>query len=305
MSSKITPVPPLPKEILNAVNNENLAVFIGAGVSRLVGCLAWTELAKNLVNRCFTEKRSDGSSLINYKEKDTLIQNLDNKKTITICHYILKEAGLEAAFFDEMKKALKEGEKLISPNIYDELYKLRGLFITTNADTHFDRLFNPTNVLYKETDFVPNRIDREYLYHVHGSIQDQGSIVFTVHQYLKRYNNPQFRDFLKRILDKYVVLFIGYGLSEFELLDFLFEKFDSRKKKELKHFILLPFYRGEENILNFEQAYYNTLGITVLPYEKDEKGYYQLYEVIKSSSGHWEQRGFFLQKSFPVFTIKA
>ena len=69
MSSKITPMPSLRKEILNAVNNENLAVFIGAGVSRLVGCLGWDELAKNLVNRCFIEKRSDGSSLINYKEK--------------------------------------------------------------------------------------------------------------------------------------------------------------------------------------------------------------------------------------------
>ncbi len=82
MSSKITPWPPLHKEILNAVNNGSLAVFIGAGVSRLVGCLTWGELSKKLVNRCFTEKKLDGSSLINYKEKNTLIQNSDHKKTI-------------------------------------------------------------------------------------------------------------------------------------------------------------------------------------------------------------------------------
>jgi len=65
-------------------------------------------------------------------------------------------------------------------------------------------------------------------------------------------------------------------MNEFELLDFLITKFDSAKEKELKHFILRPFYKGEENILEFEESYYNPMGIQVLGYEKDEKGYQQL-----------------------------
>lgn len=68
-------------------------------------------------------KDYNGSSCINFKEKETLSQSKDYKKTITICHHILKHNDFE--------------------NIYnDELYGLHGLNITTNADQYFDRKFN-------------------------------------------------------------------------------------------------------------------------------------------------------------------
>jgi hypothetical protein len=284
MISEIPEVPKVPKEIIDAVNSETLAVFIGAGVSRLIGCMGWGQLAQNLVNRCFTTKKEDGSGLINFKEKETLIQNKDHKKTITICYYLLKENDFETVFRDELEKSLKANEELIkSQDIYKELYKLRGLFITTNIDEHFDGKFDPTRIVWREEDFhQPSKIDRPKLYHIHGSFKYKDSIIFTVPQYIKRYNNQTFKKFLEKIFEEYTVLFVGYGMAEFELLDFLITKFDSKKEKELKHFILLPFYRGEENILEIERYYYNSMGIEVIPYEKDKKGYGQLYEVIKS-----------------------
>jgi hypothetical protein len=87
-------------------------------------------------------------------------------------------------------------------------------------------------------------------------------------------------------------------MAEFELFDFLIEKFDSNRGKELKHFILLPFYKGEENILEFEQYYYNSIGISVRGYEKDEKGYNQLYEVIKSWNSEINQTSTYLYNSY-------
>ncbi|MCK5118296.1 MAG: hypothetical protein KAQ78_01860, partial [Candidatus Latescibacteria bacterium] len=62
----IEKIPRLPNEIVEAVNNNKLAIFIGAGVSRLIGCRGWDQLAQALINRCFTT-RKDGSSCINYK----------------------------------------------------------------------------------------------------------------------------------------------------------------------------------------------------------------------------------------------
>ncbi|WP_039764937.1 hypothetical protein, partial [Caldicellulosiruptor sp. F32] len=59
----ISKIPELPNKIKEAVNNRTLAVFIGAGVSRLIGCKGWEELAQNLVKRCFTTKKKDGSRL--------------------------------------------------------------------------------------------------------------------------------------------------------------------------------------------------------------------------------------------------
>jgi hypothetical protein len=291
----------LPPEILGAVNNENLVIFVGAGVSRLIGCKGWDQLANDLVKRCFHTKKEDGSSCINYKEKETLSQYREHKKIITICYSILKRNGFENVFFEELEKSLEADPELLkSQNIYDELYGLRGIFITTNADQYFDEKFNSSQIVYKKKDFDPKAIDRTKLYHIHGSIVDTDSLVFTVPQYIQRYNDSQFKRFLEEVLKskKYVVLFVGYGMNEFELLDFLITKFDSAEEKELKHFILRPFYKGEENILEFEEFYYETMGIRVLGYEKDEKGYYQLYEIIKEWNSEIKQVSRYISDSY-------
>ncbi|CAG1006238.1 hypothetical protein METP3_03793 [Methanosarcinales archaeon] len=302
--NKIDKIPLVRKEIVNAVSNENLAIFIGAGVSRIIGCMGWDQLAQNLVNRCFLTKRKDGSSCINFKEKDTLSRYNDHKKTITICHHILKQNDFEDIFYDELKKSLEADQELLkSQNIYSEIIGLHGLNITTNADQHFDGKFNPPQIVYKHEDFKPSNIDRTKLYHIHGSILEKKSLIFTVSEYIQRYNNhPQqenlFKDFLEEIFRNYVVLFVGYGMAEFELLDFLITKFDPNKGEKLKHFILLPFYKGEENILEFEQYYYNSMGISVVGYEIDERGYGQLYEVIKRWNSEINQTSAYLYDSY-------
>ena len=271
MSNSISWTPKVPDEISDAVNKGTLAVFIGAGVSRLVGCQGWDTLARNLVSRCHSK------DIINFREKETLSQITDHKKTITICYHLFNNNHLADVFYEEMNRALKEGTDIEIPNIYDDIYKLRGLFITTNADTHFDRLFDPPNILYRSSDFVDDRLDSTNLYHIHGSVNDRTSLVFTVSKYFEKYTNLVFQRFLGRIFREYTVLFLGYGVAEFEILDFLLKEIP----KKNQHFMLSPFYSGENNILSYEQTYYNELGINILGYEKDAKGYRQLIDVIK------------------------
>lgn len=263
MRSDISLKPEVPDEIRDAVNNGTLAVFLGAGVSRLVGCEGWDALAKRLVKKCHKE------GIINYREEDTLSQIQDHKKAITICNHLFHNNHRADFFYEEMNQALKEGADIESPNIYDDIYKLRGLFITTNADTHFDRLFNPPNILYHDSDFREDRLDKTNLYHIHGSVRDRKSLIFTVSAYMQRYTQyPEFRRFLARIFHEYTVLFLGYGVSEFEILDFILRENHRNPASDPRHFMLSAFYRGEENILSYEQAYYNDLGINILGYEK-------------------------------------
>lgn len=276
MSNGIPLIPKVPDEIRDAVNSSTLAVFIGAGVSRLVGCKGWDTLARKLVDKCHKE------NIINFKEHDTLSQILDHKKTITICYHLFKNKDRADVFYEEMKKALREGDDIEIPNIYDDIIKLRGLFITTNADTHFDRLFNPPNILYRASDFRDDRLDSTNLYHIHGSVEDEKSLIFTVSEYMKRYTeNQEFMNFLGRIFREYTVLFLGYGLSEFEVLDFMLRMNPKNPSLAPRHFMLAPFYKGEDNILSYEQAYYNELGINIIGYEKDVNGYKQLIEVVR------------------------
>ncbi len=295
----ILPIPPVPPKILDAVNSKKLAVFVGAGVSRTMGCKGWDQVADDLVERCASVRRKDGSPNLDYRATEILSQYTDHKKAITICHEIMRENGCENDFFDVLEKSFVLDKKLTQyRDIYNHVYGLRGLFITTNADKHFDQLFNKERIIYKERDFQPNNIDPTKLYHIHGSIQDRDSLVFTIPGYIDRYRKEEFRQFLKQIFDEYTVLFAGYGMGEFELLDFIITKYGATGEKELKHFILLPFYTGEERRLEFETYYHRKMGISVIPYQKDQNGYNQLYEVIKDWNSKINQISTYLYDSY-------
>jgi hypothetical protein len=275
--------PSLPQPLIDAINSGKLAIFIGAGVSRIIGCQGWGDLASDLLKECYQSKTK---RCINFKEHETLKHEKDNKKLITLCHYILRENGLEKTFWRKFDKSLEAKKDLeIKYNIYEEIFGLGGLFITTNADKHFDHKFSPENIVFTEDGFNPETIGRHKLYHIHGIQGKKDSLIFTVDKYIKRYNNENIKLFLEQVFEKYTVLFLGYGMSEFEVLDFLISKYDknafSGGHKEVKHFTLLPFFKGEQNILRFNQDYYNRMGVRVIAYEADQDGYNKLYEIIK------------------------
>jgi hypothetical protein len=287
-SQKIALIPQIPLQLIDAINNDQFAIFFGSGTSQLIGCSSWDELARALIETCFTTLKKDSTTItcINYKEQDALLQMKDPKKIITICQSILLKNDKKIEFFETITKALEPKAELEKKqNIYSELYGLRGLFITTNIDTHFDKQFHKSQIVYRENDFNPGDIDKSKLYHIHGSISDWDSVVISVKQYFIRYTNLKFQDFLKQIFAEKVILFIGYGLNEFEVLDFLITKSRVSPTEKSKHFILLPYYLGEDTLLEFDRHYFSELGITVIPYMKDEKGYSQVFDVIKQ----WNQ----------------
>ncbi len=295
----ILPIPLVPPKIRDAVNSKTLAVFVGAGVSRVMGCMGWDELSRRLVKRCSSIKRpTDGLPYLNFRGTEILGQYGDHKKTITICYDILKENDCEDVFFEELENSFKPDEDhSLYRDIYEQLYGLRGLFITTNADKHFDALFNPERIVYKN--FQPDAPDPTMLYHIHGSIRERGSLVFTVPRYIETYRDDKFIKFLQQIFYSRTVLFVGYGMSEFELLDFIITKYGSVNAREMKHFILLPFYTGEEETaLRFEKYYYEDMGISVVPFQKDQNGHDQLYNVIKDWNSKINQTSKYLYDSY-------
>ncbi len=269
---EVKPVPDLPQQIIDAAEKRELAIFIGAGLSRFVGCSSWSKLSENLLDKCESE------GLINNFERVVLSQSKDFKKTITICNQLLKN---DDRFLDEMKWSLNDDNvdsNEIDLSIYRDLYSLNGLFITTNADRHIDQVFSSDNILIENFD-ATTPIDNSHLYKIHGSIASPDSLIFTVGGYLKRYTDPKYGKFLEEIFTKYTVLFLGYGLSEFELMDYLFTSISPNGNK---HFFLKDYFTHEQRIYQFDQLYFNDLGINLIPYAKDTNGFNQLPIIIKS-----------------------
>ena len=271
MSLEIKPVPELPSQIIDAAEKKQLAIFIGAGLSRFMGCSSWGELAENLLKKCETE------GLLNNYEKTVLSQSGDFKKTITICSRLLKN---DERFMDEMRESLndeKVGDASVDLKIYRDLISLNGLIITTNADRHIDEVFLDENIIINDFDPTKIPIDNNHLYKIHGSITNQDSLIFTVEGYLKRYTDPEYGKFLEEIFTKYTVLFLGYGMSEFELMDYLFTSIQGTRKK---HYFLKDYFTHEQRIYEFDQMYFDDLGIELIPYAKDMLGFNQLPIII-------------------------
>lgn len=187
-------VPELPEEIRQAALDGDLVLFVGAGVSMLVGLPSWDGLAFKALD----ELRQKGC--LNYSELEQ-IKGLEPKKQLSIAELIAKENSISF----ELTKHLAIGES--DKGIYDYLNKIGCACVTTN----YDELLKPQFSLTKDgstTSSSVTRINQKNdfhaghlnmpgtVVHLHGSVSNPKDMVYTTKQYLEHYDDPTVQHFL-------------------------------------------------------------------------------------------------------------
>lgn len=285
---KIEELPDLPENLKIAAEDNKLVIFIGAGISRYLGCSSWDDLARKLLNKC------EKIGKINFLEKRSFLEYPNKKKIITICYDILPKKD----FMDCMKEAFNNGAvNRSNPNleIYEDLFKISNRFVTTNADLHVDQLFNDKRIKFNKFNEIGLEEDT-ILYKIHGSLEEEESLIFTTSSYISQYNNPKFIEFLKEMFARYHVLFVGYGLEEFEVLDHLMAKVNTTANA--RYYYVTGYFEHEEKIVNLDKKYFETMGIGLIPYQLNKKGYEQLKEVIKKWSKSVKRETLIMAKKY-------
>lgn len=263
--------------IFGAHQNKKLVIFIGAGLSALWGCKRWKDMSAFLIDKCYQENKIDYWDLDVLKRKHAS----SPRKLITIAKSLLDKDEYLAAL-NETLTPLDERKKK-HPELFNDLFALNAAYITTNIDCHFSSLFEGQNVFVSPAQFA---IGGSKIIHLHGSINSPDSLVLTIEEYVSRYQDDGFRLFLETIFFKgeYCFLFIGYGVDEMEIIDFMIEKY-SKGHRVLhglnRFYALLPFFQNEEKLLGYEQLYFDQIKMSVIPYAIDSKGYDQLSQVIE------------------------
>ena len=216
------------------------------------------------------------------EQRDLLLHDADHRRVISICHKLMSNVGREAGFYWEMKKALKP-KNALCPGIYELVYKLGAIFVTTNADELFDPKFEklgPDRVVVELSSRQVQPTDH-HLYHLHGSVKNTNTLVFTAKQYLVTYAEETVKQFIESLFRDHTVLVIGYGLSEMELLEYAVRKgFDAGQ--EPKHFVLKDYWRSEFARFELDAHYYSLMGFKVIPYAKDELEFAQMEKILDS-----------------------
>lgn len=287
--------------ILEAAQRGDLLLFIGAGVSRIIGCPSWAELAQKYLDFVF-----DGG-LINYSENKHLAKQ-DSRKLLSICRELISKDPKKKSF--NIQKALEDHAKS-SPNKYSDIYQHLDNFncpyVTTNFEDFLDsdlilpetktggdvsKVSVPTKTVYYHFSDLqdPALLKPHDVVHIHGSVHDpkKRDLVLTIREYFNAYNRntaggaTDLPEFLNKLFKDKVVLFIGYGLEEYEVLEFIVNNIEDPTL--MRHYMLSPFLEEESNVIPLQETYYTQLGVNLVPYSISKIGYPQLYYVIKDWS---------------------
>jgi hypothetical protein len=298
-------IPEPPDGLREAALRGNLVLFIGAGASRLAGCPGWDEFANQALHQMIKKRYLSHAEFAQIKHlspriKLAIATNIASDKKITIDY---------DALLPTPKNAHEEGKRL-----YASLFKLGRVFVTTNYDRWLDaRIIEaipaaapadtpttaaPTSmtVIYRDVDFVPAALAQpNSVIHLHGSVNEPGSMILTTRQYVERYANDhrtgdastenRTLTLLEHLFANYTVLFIGYGLEELEILEYVILKAKRQQhaeKLEARHYLLQGFFSHEQTVMHSMKAYYQRdCGIQLISFLRDEQDHGQLLDVVE------------------------
>ncbi len=199
--------------------------------------------------------------------------------------------------------------------LYNALFRLKSTFVTTNYDEWLDeRLPEPTRttsetdgdaareplrsmrVVHKVTDLTPDLLgEPNTVIHLHGSLGDPKGMILTTQDYVTHYANDRLvgdptkenrvLTFLEYLFANKTVLFVGYGLEELEILEYVILKarrLPGSPENEAKHYILQGFFSHEDALMRQLKSYYlKECGIELIPFLRDEKDHDQLIDVLE------------------------
>jgi NAD-dependent SIR2 family protein deacetylase len=258
-------IPKIPPEIELAANECKLVIFIGAGVSRLIGCPSWDEFANRALEQLAMQ------DFISYSDVQQL-SHLDAKKRLSIAFQIA-----------DSKDYRLDHDALIEPNprkeskIYEYIKKIGCVYVTTNYDSFLDistsqlsdtsekenssQIQPRRELICRPDQFMPSVLQEPgTVVHLHGSIEDPKTMIIGTSHYLRHYNDEHVITFLRDLFKTRTVLFVGYGLEEMEILEHMLRKGISenisRSESKRQLFMLDGFYSHQEKTFKHLYEYY-------------------------------------------------
>lgn len=193
------------RRIIKASQNHSLTFFVGAGVSSLSGAPSWKKLIQQICVQ------------INQDFKETYSSD-DNLRMAQIFYHSINKD--EAQYYNFIEKYLKL-ENLIPNEVHKALLSFNPVsFVTTN----FDDLLETAAIQYCQSyisvacdDEVANIDGNKYILKLHGDIKHK-NIVFKEEDYLNYSENFKLMEtLLKSIFSTNTVVFIGYGLNDYNI----------------------------------------------------------------------------------------
>jgi len=286
--------------IKRAARKNNLTLFVGNGLSRILGKPSWEELANRMLDEVF--KLGD----INYAEL-SLFKGLPPKIRISIADAFFKSKKQKKLVYQRIlgEVETEDNNESDNNNCYTKLagFTYFGIkkFITTNYDLSLYDSFKKRGLIREasasESSAISDQSDSFYFFddlmefsqrqsitddkillYLHGSIKDESKIIASTESYIARYGDAEIQESLDLLLKNQTIIVMGYELNELEIFEFLTR---NARKEGGDVFLFLPCLFYQQKILAPLKSYWQRLGITLLDYSIDDYGYEQIKEPIE------------------------
>src|SRR2546429_3137588 len=273
MSDLIPVIPPIPLTLREAAKEGKLIPFIGAGASKIAGCPNWSQFAEGALRWMITHGQFSHGQLAQ-------INHLNPRVKLSIALRLQEKTGAQIEFL----KLLHANERVEDPvgiKLYGDISKLANSFVTTNYDRWLDADFStplpsikseetgsstlaaPTKrrVVYKIDDLTLANLNQpNTVVHLHGTVDAPESMILTTKHYVQHYANDRgaagsenrVLTFLNHLFHQKTVLFIGYGLEELEILEYVVSNVRPSSqvgKPQANHYVLQGFFRHEYELM--------------------------------------------------------
>ncbi|MDN5103742.1 tetratricopeptide repeat protein [Aliarcobacter butzleri] len=215
----------LPQSLIDAIKNNTLIPFVGAGIS-----MGIKDNKDNLIFKSWTNSLLDAVEILNYEQKTkeaTAIKALldlpdvDYLETASKIHKYLNSNWNKylTQTFDKSSENINQS----SLQIPKEILKINNLVITTNYDNVLkwacenkdDLIEWDKKALYGQVESLKQNPSKQSIWYLHGKISNPDDIVFTKESYEETYkeDSPVIKIFQTHLLTKSFI-FCGFSLDD-------------------------------------------------------------------------------------------
>lgn len=298
---------PIPPGLRDAAQRGTLIPFVGAGASRIAGCPGWAEFSDGALRQLVEHGKISHGQLDQLRDQPPRVK-------LSIARSLAEEHGFPIDF-RKLLHSPGHKDNLKGRRLYGSLSKLGKVFVTTNYDEWLDeeivarpltldsdpeRTINThpqkRQVLHKKHDFTYENLNQpNTVIHLHGSLENPGGMILTTQDYVQHYANDRLvtandeenlvLTFLNNLFNREkTVLFVGYGLEELEILEYVILKAQRNPGSnhcEARHYLLQGFFSHEYELMRSLKGYYlRECGIQLLPFQRDQNDRDQLLNVL-------------------------
>ena len=258
------------------LSTEHCIAWVGSGPSIEVGLPGWKSLATEVLERCRRERNRHFLAIeAFYKDEkfpemlDEVERAYDREFLVDICRDLIKDPGDNGATYQVL--ANLEFLAYFTTN-YDDLLS-RHLDQAGKAVTNY--LNTPEDLAAVDVDFTPALVK------LHGDLSNSDDAVLTRGDYQRLYLSGEgngYRTFLRGFLTRDRFLFVGYSMSDPEILQ-LQEQIQTDLRRKVRSIAILA--NVPEHEISRWSIDYN---IDILPYHADDQDHSALTAILESAA---------------------